>query len=37
MSDSRTFEVKVLTRVEGEGRLLVRLEGDRVEHVALDI
>lgn len=37
MTDQRTFEVKALTRVEGEGRLYVRLQGDIVEHVELNI
>lgn len=37
MSNERTFEVKALTRVEGEGRLYVRLNGTTVEHVELNI
>ena len=37
MSDKRQFEVKALTRVEGEGRLYVRIDGDTVEHVELNI
>ncbi|MEX0704107.1 MAG: Ni/Fe hydrogenase subunit alpha [Planctomycetales bacterium] len=37
MTSRRTFEVKALTRVEGEGRLYVRLAGDTVEHVELNI
>lgn len=37
MSSKREFEVKALTRVEGEGRLNVRLDGERVEHVELNI
>ncbi len=37
MSSERTFEVKALTRVEGEGRLYVRLKGTTVEHVELNI
>ncbi len=37
MTEKRTFEVKALTRVEGEGALYVRLEGDRVEQVELNI
>ncbi|MCA9120261.1 MAG: Ni/Fe hydrogenase subunit alpha [Planctomycetaceae bacterium] len=37
MSAKRQFEVKALTRVEGEGRLYVRVDGDRVEHVELNI
>lgn len=37
MPAKRTFEVKALTRVEGEGALYVKLDGDRVEHVELNI
>ncbi|MBL8851288.1 MAG: Ni/Fe hydrogenase subunit alpha [Planctomycetaceae bacterium] len=37
MSAQRTFEVKALTRVEGEGRLYVRMNGDTVEHVEFNI
>jgi coenzyme F420-reducing hydrogenase alpha subunit len=37
MPAERTFVVKTLTRVEGEGALYVRLDGDRVEHVELNI
>ena len=37
MSKKRTFEVKALSRVEGEGALYVQLDGDRVEHVELNI
>jgi sulfhydrogenase subunit alpha len=37
MPQSRTFEVKALTRVEGEGRLYARIEGETVEHVELNI
>lgn len=37
MPANRTFEVKALSRVEGEGALYVRLDGDRVEHVELNI
>jgi coenzyme F420-reducing hydrogenase alpha subunit len=37
MAGQRTFEVKALTRVEGEGRLYVRLNGDVVEHVEFNI
>ena len=37
MPANRTFEVKALSRVEGEGALYVRLVGDRVEHVELNI
>jgi sulfhydrogenase subunit alpha len=33
----RTFEVKALTRVEGEGALYVRMAGDQVEHLELNI
>jgi coenzyme F420-reducing hydrogenase alpha subunit len=37
MLANRTFEVKALSRVEGEGALYVKLDGDRVEHVELNI
>ena len=37
MENSRTIEVKVLTRVEGEGGLFVRLKGDVIEDVQLRI
>lgn len=37
MADKRQFEVKALSRVEGEGRLYVRVDGDKVEHVELNI
>lgn len=37
MPANRTFEVKALSRVEGEGRLYVKLRGDEVEHVELNI
>jgi coenzyme F420-reducing hydrogenase alpha subunit len=37
MGANRTFEVKALSRVEGEGALYVKLDGDRVEHVELNI
>lgn len=37
MTEKREFEVKALTRVEGEGRLYVRLDGKKVEHVELNI
>ncbi len=37
MPANRTFEVKALSRVEGEGALFVKLDGDRVEHVELNI
>ena len=37
MAAPRTFEVKALTRVEGEGRLYVRMNGDAVEHVEFNI
>ncbi|MCA9221744.1 MAG: Ni/Fe hydrogenase subunit alpha [Planctomycetales bacterium] len=37
MTQTRQLEVKALTRVEGEGRLYVRIEGDRVSHVELNI
>ncbi|HVT27969.1 MAG TPA: Ni/Fe hydrogenase subunit alpha [Lacipirellulaceae bacterium] len=37
MPANRTFVVKALSRVEGEGALYVKLDGDRVEHVELNI
>jgi coenzyme F420-reducing hydrogenase alpha subunit len=37
MPANRTFEVKALSRVEGEGALYVKLNGDVVEHVELNI
>ena len=37
MTEERTFEVKALTRVEGEGRLYVKLKGNEVEQVELNI
>jgi len=37
MPANRTFEVKALSRVEGEGALYVKLDGDRIEHVELNI
>jgi coenzyme F420-reducing hydrogenase alpha subunit len=37
MPANRTFEVKALSRVEGEGALYVKLNGDMVEHVELNI
>jgi sulfhydrogenase subunit alpha len=37
MSETRTIEVDYLARVEGEGALYVRTEGDRVEEVKLRI
>ena len=37
MPASRIFEVKCLSRVEGEGALYVKLDGDQVEHVELNI
>lgn len=37
MPANRKFEVKALSRVEGEGALYVRLDGERVEHVELNI
>ncbi len=37
MPANRTLEVKALSRVEGEGALYVKLDGDRVEHVELNI
>ena len=37
MPANRTIEVKALSRVEGEGALYVKLDGDTVEHVELNI
>src|SRR6516162_1143810 len=37
MTTTRTIEVKTLSRVEGEGALYVKLDGDRVEQVELNI
>ncbi len=37
MPANRKFEVKALSRVEGEGALYVKLNGDQVEHVELNI
>jgi coenzyme F420-reducing hydrogenase alpha subunit len=37
MSKKRIFEVKALSRVEGEGSLYVKLNGDEVERVELNI
>ena len=37
MPANRTFEVKALSRVEGEGALYVKMNGDQVEHVELNI
>jgi len=37
MPANRTFEVKALSRVEGEGALYVRLKDNQVEHVELNI
>jgi coenzyme F420-reducing hydrogenase alpha subunit len=37
MPANRTFEVKALSRVEGEGALYVRLKNGAVEHVELNI
>lgn len=37
MADARTIQVEVLTRVEGEGALRIRLRGDAVEDVQLNI
>jgi coenzyme F420-reducing hydrogenase alpha subunit len=37
MPANRSFEVKALSRVEGEGALHVKLNGDQVEHVELNI
>lgn len=35
--EERTIEVKAISRVEGEGRLHVRLQGNVIEHVELNI
>lgn len=37
MPANRTFEVKALSRVEGEGALYIKLNGNQVEHVELNI
>ena len=37
MTKSRTIKVEALTRVEGEGGLYVRLDGERVDDVKLSI
>jgi coenzyme F420-reducing hydrogenase alpha subunit len=37
MPANRTLEVKALSRVEGEGALYVKLDGETVEHVELNI
>jgi coenzyme F420-reducing hydrogenase alpha subunit len=37
MPANRTFEVKTISRVEGEGALYVKLDGERIEHVELNI
>lgn len=37
MPGNRIFEVKALSRVEGEGALYVKLNGDQVEHVEFNI
>ena len=37
MSEPRTIKIDALTRVEGEGGLYVRLDGDRIEDVQLSI
>ncbi len=37
MSHTRTIKVEALTRVEGEGGLYVRLEGEQIEDVKLSI
>src|SRR5215468_2157543 len=37
MAAERNFVVKTLTRVEGEGALYVRVDGDRIERVELNI
>lgn len=35
--DVRSIRVPILTRVEGEGALLVRLQGQQIEEVQLNI
>ncbi len=37
MPANRTMEVKALSRVEGEGALLIKLDGEKVEQVELNI
>ncbi len=37
MPANRSFEVKTLSRVEGEGALYVKLDGDKVEHIEFNI
>ncbi len=37
MAETRVIDVKALSRVEGEGRLLIRLDGEAIEHVELNI
>ena len=37
MTESRSIKVKALTRVEGEGALHIRLAGDVIEAVELNI
>jgi coenzyme F420-reducing hydrogenase alpha subunit len=37
MTATRTIEVKTLSRVEGEGALFVKLDGERIERVELNI
>lgn len=37
MTNTRSIKVEALTRVEGEGGLLVRLDGDRIDDVQLSI
>ena len=37
MAEARTIKVEALTRVEGEGGLFIRLDGDRIEDVKLSI
>ena len=37
MAETRVIDVKALSRVEGEGRLLIRLNGPEIEHVDLNI
>ena len=37
MAANRTLEVKILSRVEGEGALFVKVEGDQIKQVELKI
>ena len=37
MAESRIIDVKAISRVEGEGRLLIRMNAPEIEHVELNI